>query len=127
MWILDSKYKSIQAKTTATPTTALDFSCAYITKNDSKENPHCEEGTLTESYIDVITPPAENISKEVLCITVHNNDNITHTITFILKKNINSTSIINTTLYKCILQSGWTAEWQEKTGWIIYTELGIRF
>lgn len=120
MWILDNKYKSVQAKTAAAySTTALDYNCIYVTRHSTIETPHSENGTLSESYKTIIANPALNTSKLIKSIRVVNNDTILHTITFIL--NNNGT---NSTLYTCQLNIGWIVEYYDGKGWSLYDDEG---
>lgn len=124
MWILDSKYKSLQVKSSANYTTnPVSFSCIYATYHGDTQTPHSEYGNLTDSYQYIVSPPSEKTSKEVKSIRIYNDDSIAHTITFILKNTVN-TNEADIIVYKTTLTSGWTIEYIKEKGWNTYNNQG---
>lgn len=127
MWPLNTTSKSLKAFTAVAPdpTAPVVFMTAWFDQSGNRSvatGPDSQNGTITDSVANIVDPPGQsNVSRHVSVINVNNGDSINHTIT------VQFDTGTARTIFKCVLQPGWTAEWMEQTGWIIYTELGIRF
>jgi hypothetical protein len=124
MWMLNTTSKSIKAKTAVAPTTPLDYVSAWFDQSTSipvRSGPDNQNGTINNVLAAVVPSPADGVQREVRTININNTDNINHDLTFYFS------SGADTLIFQCLLQPGWTLNWDADLGWRIYTELGVEF
>ena len=119
MIILDSTTKTLEAKTTATPTTKLEYYISFVDITTTTYIPSESHGSggsgIYETFSTIVSAPGTSTQRSIKYINIYNSDNITHDITL----RINDSSGTTVSLIYASLLAGENLSFTDKNGWQI--------